>query len=140
GSANRATVFVDEWPLFATFAVFLMLLRPIAFWLSSISNFVIIQPNVLPLVLSRLHRWTMGPALTRFANAVAGRIAQQQMQTARPVTDVASATINTVAFALATLVGSAVFLVTIDGWIAAALSAWILVYLGVIWAFLPRIR
>jgi ATP-binding cassette, subfamily B, bacterial len=95
---------------------------------------------VLPLVLSRLHRWTMGHAVTFFDNDFAGRIAQKQMQAARAVTDVASETINTVAFALASLIGSAVFLLSIDGWIAGALSVWILLYLGLIWAFLPRIR
>lgn len=139
-TADSATVFRDNWPLFAFFAVFLVILRPIAFGLSSASNSVIVQPNVLPLVLSRLHRWTMGHAVTFFDNDFAGRIAQKQMQTARAVTDVASESINTVAFALATLVGSAVFLLTIDGYIALALNLWIGLYLCLIWAFLPRIR
>ena len=139
-TADPATVFRDHWPLFAVFAVFLVVLRPIAFGLSSASNSVIVQPNVLPLVLSRLHRWTMGHAVTFFDNDFAGRIAQKQMQTARAVTDVASESINTVAFALATLIGSAIFLLTIDGYIALALTMWISVYLCLIWAFLPKIR
>eukprot|EP01032_Pedospumella_encystans_P036988 gene36988-41870_t len=37
-----------------------MVLRPIAFGVSSASNSIIVGPNVLPLVLSRLHRWTRG--------------------------------------------------------------------------------
>jgi ATP-binding cassette, subfamily B, bacterial len=57
----------------------------------------------MPLVLSRLHRWTLGQAVTFFDNDFAGRIAQKQMQTARAVTDVATETINTVAFALASV-------------------------------------
>ncbi|MGB3146282.1 MAG: ABC transporter ATP-binding protein [Paracoccaceae bacterium] len=139
-TGNPSRVVADEWPLFAAFAFFLLVLRPLAFGLSSASNSVIIQPNVLPLVLSRLHRWTMGHAVTFFDNDFAGRIAQKQMQTARAVTDVASETINTVAYALATLIGSAVFLLVIDGWVALGLALWICVYLGLIWAFMPRIR
>src|SRR5690606_12112676 len=96
--------------------------------------------NVLPLVLSRLHRWTMGHAVTFFDNDFAGRIAQKQMQAARAVTDVASETINTVAFALASLAGSVAFLVTVDGWMAAALGVWIAAYLLLIRAFLPKVR
>jgi len=140
GTETPATIFTNHWQLLVSFIIFLMILRPFAFGLSAASNSVIVQPNVLPLVLSRLHRWTMGHAVTFFDNDFAGRIAQKQMQAARAVTDVASESINTVAFALASLIGSAVFLLSIDGWIALGLAAWIAVYLGLIWAFLPRIR
>lgn len=139
-TGNAATILADQWPLFLAFAVFLVVLRPIAFGLSAASNAMIVQPNVLPLVLSRLHRWTMGHAVTFFDNDFAGRIATKQMQAARAVTDVASETINTVAFALASLLGSALFLLSIDGWIALALTVWTAVYFGLIWAFMPRIR
>jgi ATP-binding cassette subfamily B protein len=140
GSETPATIFANHWLLLVSFIVFLMVLRPLAFGLSAASNSVIVQPNVLPLVLSRLHRWTMGHAVTFFDNDFAGRIAQKQMQAARAVTDVASESINTVAFALASLIGSAVFLLSIDRWIALGLAVWIAVYLGLIWAFLPKIR
>lgn len=109
GTETPATIFTNHWQLLVSFIVFLMILRPFAFGLSAASNSVIVQPNVLPLVLSRLHRWTMGHAVTFFDNDFAGRIAQKQMQAARAVTDVASESINTVAFALASLIGSAVF-------------------------------
>jgi ABC-type multidrug transport system fused ATPase/permease subunit len=68
----------------------------------------------MPLVLSRLHRWTLGQAVTFFDNDFAGRIAQKQMQAARAVTDVATEVINTVAFALASVIGSVLFLLAID--------------------------
>ncbi len=133
-------VFADTWPLLLSFALFLVVARPLVFGLSAAANSVVVQPNVLPLVLSRLHRWTMGHAVTFFDNDFAGRIAQKQMQTARAVTDVASETINTVAFALASLAGSALFLLTVDGWIALALTLWVLAYIGLIRWFLPKVR
>jgi ATP-binding cassette subfamily B protein len=139
-ASDPATVFQTQWPLFLSFVVFLVVLRPAVFGLSAASNSVVVQPNVLPLVLSRLHRWTMGQAVTFFDNDFAGRIAQKQMQTARSITDVASETINTVTFALASLIGSAVFLLSIDGWMALWLTLWILVYAGLIAWFLPRVR
>jgi ATP-binding cassette subfamily B protein len=122
------------------FVLFMVVLRPVAFGLSAASNSIVVQPNVLPLVLSRLHRWTMGHAVTFFDNDFAGRIAQKQMQAARAVTDVASETINTIFFALASLIGSVIFLLSIDGWMALALGVWIIAYLGLIRAFLPKIR
>ncbi|MGC1427504.1 MAG: ABC transporter ATP-binding protein [Albidovulum sp.] len=133
-------VISSEWPLLIGFVLFMIVLRPIAFGLSAASNSVVVQPNVLPLVLSRLHRWTLGQAVTFFDNDFAGRIAQKQMQAARAVTDVASETINTIFFALASLIGSVIFLLTIDLWMAVALGLWIVVYLGLIRAFLPKVR
>ncbi|ARJ68733.1 ABC transporter ATP-binding protein [Paracoccus contaminans] len=126
--------------LVAAFALFFLLVRPAILGLSSATSNVIIGPNVLPLVLSRLHRWTMGQSVTFFDNDFAGRIAQKQMQTARAVTDVASEMVNTAAFALSAVLGSAVYLVSVDGWGALALLAWLVAYLALIRFFLPRIR
>ena len=77
----------DHTWLIAGFAGFFLILRPAIMGLSAASSNVIIGPNILPLVLSRLHRWTMGHAVTFFDNDFAGRIAQKQMQTARAVHD-----------------------------------------------------
>ena len=94
----------------------------------------------MPLVLSRLHRWTLGQAVTFFDNDFAGRIAQKQMQAARAVTDVATEVINTVCFALASVIGSAVFLVAVDGKVGLALLVWLVAYILLIRFFLPMIR
>src|SRR5690606_3545290 len=61
-------------------------------------------------------------------------------QTARAVTDVATEFVNVVAFALASVIGSAAFLVSVDGWGALALIVWLGSYLLLIRFFLPRIR
>ena len=126
--------------LIAGVLAFFVLMRPILFGLSSMANAVVVQPNVNPLVLSRLHRWTLGQSVTFFDNDFAGRLAQKQLQTARAVTDVASETINVVFFALASLVGSALLLTTINGWMALLLGLWVIGYLFMIRWFMPRIR
>ncbi|MFD1511634.1 ABC transporter ATP-binding protein [Lacimonas salitolerans] len=120
--------------------VFFMLARPVAFGLSSAANAMLVQPNVNPLVLSRLHRWTLGQAVRFFDNDFAGRIAQKQMQTARAITDVVAEFINVVAFALASLAGSVALLLAIDGRVALAFSGWLCLYFLTIWWFLPRVR
>lgn len=132
------------WPqngwLIAAFAGFFLLLRPIIFGVSTATSNVVVGPNILPLVLSRLHRWTMGHSVAFFDNDFAGRLAQKQMQTARAVTDVATEMVNVVAFALASVLGSAAFLLAVDAWGALALILWLLAYLALIRFFLPRIR
>ncbi len=119
---------------------FFLILRPILFALSSASNAIMVQPNVNPLVLSRLHRWTLGQNVGFFDDDFAGRIAQKQMQAARAVTDIASELINVVAFALASLFGSLALLVAIDWRVAAGFLVWLVLYFAVINWFLPRVR
>ena len=132
--------FAEHAGLLIAFVAFYLILRPAAFGISSASNAVMIAPNVLPLVLSRLHRWTLGQAVTFFDNDFAGRIATKQMQAARAVTDVATEVINTVFFALASVIGSVIFLLVIDWRVALALSVWLVAYLALIRHFMPRVR
>jgi ATP-binding cassette, subfamily B, bacterial len=139
-SSGPQTFLTDHFWLIIGFVVFYMVIRPLSFGVSAASNSIIVGPNVLPLVLSRLHRWTLGQAVTFFDNDFAGRIAQKQMQAARAVTDVATEVINTVCFALASVIGSVIFLLAIDNRIALALAVWLVAYVFLIRFFMPRIR
>ncbi|MBN2631248.1 MAG: ABC transporter ATP-binding protein [Rhodobacteraceae bacterium] len=139
-NAGPERFFADHAGLLAAFVMFYLVFRPLAFGVSAASNSIIVGPNVLPLVLSRLHRWTLGQAVTFFDNDFAGRIAQKQMQAARAVTDVATEVINTVFFALASVIGSVVFLLAVDARVALALAAWLVAYILLIRFFMPRVR
>ncbi len=139
-SGSGTGYFAQNWPLLAGVAGFFLIARPLAFGMSSATNSILVQPNVNPLVLSRLHRWTLGQDVTFFDNDFAGRIAQKQMQTARALTDVAVEVINVVLFALASLIGSVLLLGAIDVRIGAALAVWVVAYLAMIRWFMPRVR
>ncbi len=139
-TATPATVWHDHWLLFAGFLAFYLLARPLIFGLSTAAQSIIIEPGLFPLILSRLHRWTIGQAVTFFDNDFAGRIAQKQMQTARAATDVVAGAIETMAFAAASVVGSVILLLAIDGWVSVLLLIWVAAYVGLIKGFLSRIR
>ncbi len=132
--------FAQHLALLVGVGAFFLLLRPLMFGLSSASNSIMVAPNVNPMVLMRLHRWTLGQAVTFFDDDFAGRIAQKQMQTSRAITDVATEFINVVCFALASLIGSALLLTTINGWMALGLFVWVAGYLWTIRWFMPRVR
>ena len=131
---------VSNVGLIAGALAFFLIARPVLFGLSSATNSIIVQPNVNPLVLSRLHRWTLGQSVGFFDDDFAGRIAQKQMQAARAVTDVVSEFINVVAFALASLVGSVILLFAIDWRVAVGFGVWLCLYFALIRWYLPRIR
>jgi len=132
--------FAANWALLALFAAFFLIVRPLAFGVASAANFLTIAPNVDPLVLSRLNRWTMGQDIGFFDNDFAGRIAQKQIQTARALTEVVSESINTVAFALSSLVASVALVAVIDWRLGLGLLVWAVAYLGLIRLFMPHIR
>ncbi|SFH05329.1 ATP-binding cassette, subfamily B [Palleronia marisminoris] len=140
GATDVGSYFTDEAPLLLGALAFFVLLRPVLFGLSSASNAIVVAPNLNPMVLMRLNRWTLGQAVTFFDNDFAGRIAQKQMQTARAITEVASEFINVVCFALASVVGAALLVGTINVWMAVGLGVWLVIYLATIRWFMPRIR
>ena len=138
--ANPATVFTDHLWVLVIFTLYYVVLRPIAFGMNTASASVRLEPNLFPLILSRLHRYTMGQAVTFFDNDFAGRIAQKQMQTARAATDVVASMIETAAFSLSSVVGSMLLLLTIDARIAGLLAVWVIGYLVFIRVSLRRVR
>jgi ATP-binding cassette, subfamily B, bacterial len=139
-ATGPAAYFTENRALLLAALAFYLVLRPLAFGASSATNSIIVGPNVLPLVLSRLHRWTLGQAVTFFDNDFAGRIAQKQMQAARAVTDVITEIINTGCFALASVVASILYLLAIDWRMAVGLAIWMVGYVALIRYFLPLVR
>ena len=119
---------------------FFILVRPVLFGLSSLSNNYIVTPNVAPLVLAKLNRWTLGQSVTYFDDDFAGRIAQKQMQTANALSSVVSETISAVVFALASLVGSLALLGAIHPLVMLPFLLWLGIYVFLIRWYLPRIR
>ena len=126
--------------LFVLGTIFFLLLRPVVFGFFSYMQTVVVAPNVFNLVLSRLHRWTLGQSVKFFDDDFAGRIAQKEMQTARAVTDVVVEVLHTVLFALASVIGAALMLTSIDLSLALGLSLWLVTYLLLIWYFMPKVR
>lgn len=119
---------------------FFLLVRPALFGLSSISNAMIVQPNIPPLVLAKLNRWTLGQSVTFFDDDFAGRIAQKQMQTANSIGSVVSEAISAIVFALASLVGSFALLGMINPWVIVPFVLWLVAYFTLIRWYMPRAR
>jgi ATP-binding cassette subfamily B protein len=132
--------FSDNTLLLLGVMAFFIILRPIILGISGVMQAVVVGPSLSNLILSRLHRHSLGQSVTFFDDDFAGRIAQKQMQAARATTDLAVDMIHTVAFALASLVGSVILLLTIDLRTAALLAVWVVVYIWMIKFFMPRIR
>ena len=130
----------DHWHLALGFCIFYLVIRPIVLGMNTAAASIRIEPNLFPLILSRLHRWTIGQSVTFFDNDFAGRIAQKQMQTARATTDLVAGMIETVAFALASFGGSVLLLASIDLRVSFLLVLWIAVLFFMVFRFVKRFR
>ncbi len=139
-SSRPETLFADHAGYFLWLVFLVVVLRPAVLGVSSAMQTVVIGPNINTLALSRLHRWTLGQAVTYFDNDFAGRIAQKEMQCSRAVMDVTVEGLNTIVFALASMIASAALLITIDWQIAVLLAVWLAGYLRFITWWLPKVR
>jgi ATP-binding cassette subfamily B protein len=139
-ASTPGAFFAENFWMLIGLALFLMVLRPLSFGLSAALQALSIGPNINNLVLSRLHRWTLGQSVTFFDNDFAGRIAQKQMQTARALTDTVVEVNAALMFGLATLVGSVALLLSIDARVAVILAVWVCFYFALIRFFMPLVR
>ena len=133
-------VFTEQLGFMLAAVVFILLIRPAMFMLSAYVQSVAIGPALRSMILTRLHRWTLGHSTQFFENDFAGRIAQKEMQGARALTDVVVDFLHTVLFALSSIVAALVIVASIDWRVGAIVGLWILGFYGLLRYFLPRIR
>ncbi|MEO1639990.1 MAG: ABC transporter ATP-binding protein [Pseudomonadota bacterium] len=139
-STDQGSYFSDNLLLLLGVTAFFLILRPVILGISGMMQAVVVGPALGNLILSRLHRHSLGQSVSFFDDDFAGRIAQKQMQAARAAGDLVVDTIHTVAFALASLIGSVILLFTIDARSALLLAVWACSYVLLIRFFMPRIR
>ncbi len=119
---------------------FFIVLRPVLLGLGGLFNQYVLGPNLSAAVLSRISRWTLGHSVDFFDNDFAGRIAQKQLQVSNSLTEVTVEVVNTVVFALITVVTSLLLVGSIHYAITLAMLGWLLVYFLLLRWFLPRAR
>lgn len=138
--SNPSEFFATKWALLAGVIAFFVLLRPVILGIAGILQSVVIGPAISNLLLLRLHRHTVGQSVSFFDEDFAGRIAQKQLQATRAGTNLVIETIHTILFALASLIGSVILMMTIDGRTGLMLAGWSVCYVLLIRFFMPRIR
>ncbi|MEM8538171.1 MAG: ABC transporter ATP-binding protein [Pseudomonadota bacterium] len=139
-SAEGGAFFDENVLLLGSVTLFFLVLRPIILGGAGVMQSVVVGPALGNLILSRLHRHSLGQPVSFFDDDFAGRIAQKQMQAARAASDLMVDMIHTVAFALSSLVGSVVLLFAVDARAGVLLAIWAVGYVALIRFFMPRIR
>lgn len=139
-ASDPATVFSENAWLFVGFIAFFLILRPLLFTANLGTQILLLQPNIGPMVNARLHRWVMGQSVSFFDNDFAGRIAQKQLQTSSAISEATVEVVNTVVFAVISVVAATALMAMVDWRIAIPLVLWIAAYVMLLRFFIPRVR
>lgn len=139
-ASEPATVFSENTWLFVGFIAFFLILRPLLFTANLGTQILLLQPNIGPMVNARLHRWVMGQSVSFFDNDFAGRIAQKQLQTSSAISEATVEVVNTVVFAVISVVAATALMAMVDWRIAIPLVLWIAAYVMLLRFFIPRVR
>ncbi|WP_424933879.1 ABC transporter ATP-binding protein [Amaricoccus macauensis] len=119
---------------------FFLILRPFVMGGGAAVTALTLQPNIYPLVLSRINRHVLGHSLSYFDDDFAGRIAQKAQQTSRATTEVVTEICNTFGFAISAVIGAATVMALVSWQLGVILALWVVGYVFLIQYFLPRIR
>ena len=128
------------WPMVLVGAVFYMLARPLIFAADASVGSILLEPNLFPLVLSRINKHTLGHSMRYFDNDFAGRISQKQMQTARALTSVIAETSDVVIYAAIMFAVALGLMATIDARLLLSFVVWGVLYAGALWWFIPKVQ
>ena len=138
--SDTANFFDTHWALLIAVSAFFLLLRPLTLGIAGVLQAVLIGPAIANLIQIRLYRHTIGQSVSFFDDDFAGRIAQKQNQATRAGANLVIETIHTILFAIASLVGSVILMVSIDVRTGMMLAVWVVCYVFLIRFFMPRIR
>ncbi|MDW4549190.1 ABC transporter ATP-binding protein [Defluviimonas sp. D31] len=117
---------------FAVAAVTVLVLRPIVSGIDVALLHNAILPNFATLIRWRSHRHVLRQPVGWFENDFAGRIANRIVQTPPAAGDAVFQTFDAVAFAVATLIGSAALLSSADPRLVVPLLVWIALYVALL--------
>ncbi|QPC44304.1 ABC transporter ATP-binding protein [Kaustia mangrovi] len=99
-----------------------------------------IEPNLTNLVRWQTHRYVLRQSMSFFQNDFAGRIANKIIQTGPSLRECVVSLVDAIWF-VSVYAASAMFLFAeADPRLMIPLSVWIVLYVGILWTFVPRIK
>ena len=125
---------------FAAVAALVLVGRPIAGLMHDLVGLQALAPGMTNLIRWQTHRYVLRQSVSYFASDFAGRIASNIMQTGVSLRDSVVQLIDAMWFVLVFVTTSLLILGSADWRLAMPLSLWVVVYVGALGYFVPRVR
>ena len=139
-ASNGDTFLSDHGWALALAAAFFLVVRPLLMSLSGAVMSRSLGTSLYPMGVLRIHEHVLGQHLKYFEDDFAGRLSQKEIQSTYALVDIITESLHAIVFGLATVIGALILLQGVDGWLAVVMVVWFVIYLGLVWYFLPRIR
>jgi len=131
-SGSPAEVWARHGPSLLALAAFLLLVRPALQWLDVALLNNGIMPNFGTLIRWRAHAHVLRQSVGWFENDFAGRIANRIMQTPPAAGEAVFQIFDAISYAVAYVLGAAIFLAHADPRLAIPLVLWLVLYGGLV--------
>jgi ATP-binding cassette, subfamily B, multidrug efflux pump len=139
-AANPEELFAEHWPMLLGMALLLLFVRPAAFTTQNLLANQAIAANVSNRIRWQNHWHVVRQSWAFFQNDFAGRIANRVMQTGPAIRETIVAAITSVWYILVYGTSAGLLLAHADVWLAIPIAIWFCGYLGLLRAFVPRMR
>lgn len=137
---NPDTFVQQEWPLLLAMGLFILVLMPLVVLFHSLIVHQTLMGNFPMTVRWLSHRYLLSQSYAFFQQEFSGRIATKVMQTALAVRESVMKMLDVMLFATVYLITTLLLVANADWRLCLPLLAWLLIYVGILRFFVPRLR
>ncbi len=140
-AVNEPTTFLQQqWPTLAAMSLFILVLIPLVVVLHSMVVHQTLMGNFPMAVRWLAHRYLLNQSYGFFQNEFSGRIATKVMQTALAVRESVMKMLDVMLFVTVYLITTLLLVASADVRLVVPLLAWLLLYIGLLRYFVPRLK
>ncbi|MGO1072010.1 ABC transporter ATP-binding protein [Lysobacter sp. CA199] len=121
-------------------AAVMLLVRPICLGLHDLLLNQTVHPSMTNLVRWQTHRYMLKQSLSFFQNDFAGRVANRIMQTGPSLRESTTQSFDALWYVIVYSASAVYLFAQADVWLAVPLLVWIVVYIGLLRYFVPRVK
>jgi ATP-binding cassette subfamily B multidrug efflux pump len=139
-TADRATFLADQGWTLVGMGAFVLVAMPLVVFVQSTIIHQVLLGNYPMIGRWQMHRYLLRQSMTFFANEFAGRVATKVMQTSLAVRETMMKVLDVFVYVVSYFISMLVVVGTADWRLMLPLVAWIVIYVGIILYFVPRLR
>ena len=139
-SSERSTFLAQEGWTLIWMGFLMLVVLPLAVIVQTLILHQTLLGNYPMRIRWLAHRYLLGQSQSFYANEFAGRVATKMMQTALAVRESVLKLFDVLVYVLAFFIGMLFVAASADIRLLIPMIVWLVLYLGILWYFVPRLR
>lgn len=132
--------FASEWPTLLGMSIFILIWIPVLVLAHALVINQMLMGNFPMRVRWLSHRYLLNQSYAFFQHEFSGRIATKVMQTALAVRETVLKLLDVILFVIIYLTTTLLLVLNADPYLCLPLLAWLILYIGILWYFVPRLK